>query len=211
MAATLDLAQLANFGIGSAKLTENDVLSHSIDIFKPAQKEMSHVHGRTISIRPVSKESSGPFDFNINAQGLQFVQTGLTWMTGQCRIVNSDGSSIAAEKNVSVCNLFPAALFKGVDLIINGTPISDLSSNLANYKRVVETYLSYGSDARRGHLRAAMLIPDTDGKVDDMTATAASAEPSTGYQKRAAVIKGSRRFDWILPLHHDFMVSLLCA
>jgi hypothetical protein len=215
--AALDLQNLSS-GLGSMQVTENDLMCHSIDMFKKPKKELALSHGRTICVPPNNGTmSSGPYIFQIPATGTNFIQSSLTKMYGKCKITKPDGSDIETGKNFSIVNMFPVSLFETIDIEVNGSAISELSSTLHHYKTFIESTLCYGMDAAQSHLLSGLYHPDRSFEFDSTTKTPAAAEktattpavlytPTTGYQKRAEIVKESKVFDFCIPLQHSFLM-----
>ena len=226
MASKYDLEQL-NFGIGAAQITENHVVSDALDLFSDPQKEIAFESGRSIFITPKGQLlSEGPHTFQIDTAGANFYKLNISTIYGQCKITKQDGSNIPLDKEFSVVNMFPASLYKSVDMEIDNVLVSPLNSTNQHYKTYIDTLLSYSSDARRTHLKSCMFIGET-GVNDDVAtnttlgaytaaAPAADGRPAvpesraigtSAYAKRYEIVKGSRTFDWTLPLNLDFMCT----
>ena len=75
-------------GVGSLQVTENDVLSHSCDLFKPLTREISILEGKEIFIHPGNGQTSrGPYTFEIPTQGEAYINLASAQLWGVCRIV----------------------------------------------------------------------------------------------------------------------------
>jgi hypothetical protein len=154
-------------GVGSLQATETDVMSSAVDLFQPMAKEVGLRGGREVILQPTSmSSSSGPFEFLFPSHGGQYVQLSHTRLHGVCRIVKADGTNIAAAAPVSIVNMFPASLWKAIEVEVNGNVVSDLSSAHAHLKAYLETILSYGSDAQNTHLRSSLFHMDTPSQYD---------------------------------------------
>jgi hypothetical protein len=194
--------------VGSLQLTENDVISHSIDIFRPVSQEVSMTGGKTISIRPISMSQDGPFEFQIHPRGdYQYIELSKTRLYMKLKIVKADGTNTAA--NICGTNLLGSSLFKQVDIEIGGKLIPDLTNTHFHYKTYLETILSYSETARQSHLKAHHWTPDDAGAFDDVKWGATDTEQSknTGYVERCKTGKDSKLFEIMFPLHSDFLQS----
>lgn len=186
-------------GVGSIQVTQNDIMSHGIDIFEPTKLEKSIMDGKDVMERPHPHTDDGPFRFDVTSQSGAYIQLGTFRLWGQCQIVDSKGAPIdTATHRVGVVNLFPASLFGDIRVLLNGTSVSNSGSGAQCYKQYMETVLSYGYDARRGHLVNAMFEMDEAGYFDNQV-------DNDGFEERLAVVKNSRTFDWEIPLCADFL------
>lgn len=208
-------------GVGSLQVTENDVLSHACDLFRPVTKEISLIDGKEICIRATNLQSSeGPFMFTIPPQSEHYIQLASAQLWGECKIVvaTDDGGTrnINDGDNVSIVNMLPSSLFRDIRVELNNVPLSELSCANANIKAYIETILTYGTDALRSHLQTGLFQPDTAGQFDAFGVANQSAKPvvnadgvlpagNYGYHDRKKIIKDSRTFDFQIPLSHDFI------
>jgi hypothetical protein len=185
-----------------------------VDLFQPMAKEVGLRGGREVILQPTSmSSSSGPFEFIFPSHGGQYVQLSHTRLYGVCRIVKADGTNLAAAAPVSIVNMFPASLWKAIEVEVNGNVVSDLSSAHAHLKAYLETILSYGHDAQNTHLRAAMFQMDTVNQFDAPFDSPADAPENLALvrnvaaQTRQLVMKKSGKFDFMIPLSSDFLMS----
>lgn len=190
-------------GIGSLQVTENDVMSSSTELFRPVSREVTLKSGRDIIISPINTTNSdGPFDFECPAHGDCYLQMSQTRLYGQFKIVNGDGTNLAADANVGIVNMAAASLFKAIEVEVNGNIVSDLSAANYHYKAYLETLLSYGSNARNTHLRSNMFKEDTPEQMDSI-----AAGRNTGLDHRKTWCAQSRLMDFMIPLSSDFLMS----
>jgi hypothetical protein len=193
---------------GGLAFTENDVVSHATDIFRPIAKEISMKDSNLIIIRPVSMNQGGPYAFQITQRGAQYVQMNNIRLYMQAKVVASNDAVITDAEGVGVINLLGNSLFKTIEIEIGGKLIPELQNTHSNYKAYLETLLSYSHEARSSHLKASRWVID-DPDFDDVKyhATHDNTENTTnvGYRERRTYIKGSKVFDMMLPLHSDFL------
>jgi hypothetical protein len=188
-------------GVGSLQLTQNDVLSHGVDLFEPTRLEKSVRKGIEQMVRPPNPTSDGPYEFIIPSQSEQYIQLGTFRLNGVCKITNMDGSNIdSARHPVGIVNLFPASLFNDIEVTLNGTRISSSGSGAHCYKQYIETITSYGGDARKGHLVNSMFDMDDYGRFE-------TPRQNRAFARRLAQVENSRPFDWETPLGADFLIA----
>ena len=206
-------------GVGSLQVTENDVLSHSCDLFKPLTREISILEGKEIFVQAGNGQTSrGPYTFEIPTQGEAYINLASAQLWGMCRIVigNPDQTfkEITEADNVSIVNLFPASLFRDIKVEVNSHPLNELSSPHAHIKTYIEHLLTFSSDALHSHLQSQLFVPDSAEQFDNFGDTndgfkvpdADAERPHNwGYHDRKLIIAGSRKFDFQIPLSHDFI------
>jgi len=94
-------------------------------------------------------------------------------------------------------------LFLQVDVSLNGTLISN-STNTYPYRAMLETLLSYGSDAKALQLTSEMYYKDNCGRMDAFRIRKdAGALPNTRLLAHRAHAKLSNEFDMIGHIHAD--------
>jgi hypothetical protein len=192
---------------GGLAFTENDVISHATDVFKPIAQEVSMTGSTTLSVRPVSLNQAGPYEFRITQKGHQYIKLNATRMLLRFKIVRADGTDIVAADGVGVCNLFPNSFFKTIEVEIGGKIIPALQNTHANYKAYLETILSYGFEAKTTHLRASMFHMDEADAFEDLKYHVDSKTLNTvndGLRRRREMLCLSRVNDAVFPIHCDF-------
>lgn len=194
-------------GLGGLGVEEVDVMSHSADFFSPPPVEKSVISGDDMIIHTVNSISTSPYEFIISPESNLFLSMSNIRLEGVLRVVKKDGSSLDDENEkdskLSICNLAPMALFEQVYLTLNGVQLNDSSSNNAYaYKSYMTTQLSYGADAKLGHLALAGYYDDANGdeeKNDGSTCETLKA--------RRKLIAGSKPYSFSMPVYCDLFHS----
>ncbi|XP_038045901.1 uncharacterized protein F54H12.2-like [Patiria miniata] len=120
----------------------------------------------------------------------------------KAKVTKADGSNLAEADHMGPVNLFLQSLFSQIDVSLNDRLISP-STPTYPYRAILETLLSYGSDAQISQLTAALFYKDTAGKMDSADPTAADDAANHGLKKRYKFTKGSSEVDMIGPIHSD--------
>jgi hypothetical protein len=191
--------ETARSGIGALQISDNDIVSHNVELFKPVQREVSTTHGRTVSIRPLNLSDDGPLIFNIPQQGSQYLQLDSARLYLQGEVVQkTDGVSIAddATDKIAFTNLPISSMFKSVEVEINGKLISELTTTDFPYANYIQHILSYSSASMLTHLETSGFFMDEAGKFDELT--------SAGFTKRRCKNGG---FELYGPIGTDLMCS----
>ena len=194
----------------SLAYTENDVASHSTDIFRSISQEVSMKERHLVAIRPITMNQSGPYDFKIHQRADQYIHTSQIRLYMQLKLETTAAVAPAVEDGLSTCNLPGNSLFNRMEIEIGGKLISDLQSTHSNYKTYLETLLTYSKEARNSHLNASGWDIDTAKHLDDVNfhETGEDGKASDDNTKNTGL--QTRRklqiypFDVMIPLHFDF-------
>jgi hypothetical protein len=155
------------------ELNKNDMLellTSSTELFKAESTEKNILKGRTVCFRPLSENSEGPYVFNMESQGHdQYMSLNSIRLSGKCVITRADGSRLTANDDLSIVNMFPSSLFKGIETEFNNVLITDISAAMANYKAYIQTTLSYNKAAQSTHLQGQLYIPDEAERFDALS------------------------------------------
>lgn len=188
-------------GVGNNLVTETDVMSHASDLFSPSSQEISMLDGRYINFRRLNENNEGPFVFNLNPQGMQYLQLSSARLFIEGKIVDDKGKDLLAADNgkMGLTNLPGSAMFSSIDIAIDGVPFPELSNKYSNYKGYLETVLTYSPENARGHLAAAHFFMDTATKFDTFDTTV-----NEGHVARAKLVNESAKLQISTPLASDF-------
>ena len=200
-----------------------DLQAHCTDLFTMPSQEISMLSGRTTVYHPLNRTlDEGPFTFQIDSQGMDYVHMAATRMFLSLKITNADGTNIGANANVAPVNLPGNSIWKSIDIDIGGSPATELGNFHANIKSYLETTLSYSKPAITSHLRGSIFTMDTSGKFEDFLPEAFEVEaaagppivarvvghiPNYGFQERKRLFAESKSVHIMTPVHCDFMQS----
>ena len=96
------------------------------------------------------------------------LQTFLKPCSVNVQIVNSNGKALDPTDIVAPANLFLHLLFSKVEVKLNGKQVCSMNNHIYPYRAMLETLLSYGSDAKSSHLECELYYKDTAGAMEDM-------------------------------------------
>lgn len=187
-------------GYGGQSATEARSRSDTLDLFSGVPSETDMRGSMTSYINPCSAIQDGePIKFTINAVPNHYLDLGTAKLKGVVKIVRVDKATNEEKpyvtRNVSVCNYFPAALFSALDVNIMGRSVSKMASPNLHMKMYLQTLLSYGSEAKMSHLRAAGWCMDEAETFDDFE--------GLGYKSRRGAFDKGIDVDFMLPLNVD--------
>jgi hypothetical protein len=141
-----------------------------------------------------------PTEFIITGQnGMEFLDLKRSKLYVKCKILRSDGTPLDETDEVAPVNLLFHSMFSQVDVMMQGKLIVS-TSNHYPFKSMIQTLLTYGSDAKTSQLTSQMWLKDTPGHMDDyeISSTANAALP-----RRAEYFSGSKTVDMEGPILHD--------
>ena len=90
--------------------------------------------------------STGPFNFRIPSENGLMIDTSSIRLEGKLQImrvnqVSGNLDKMEAGDDAMLVNLFPAALFRSIEVSLNGTMVSYVSSPASHYRAMIETIL----------------------------------------------------------------------
>jgi len=193
-------------GLGTFVNDEHELATDAIDLFSVPQAEVSIVHGKSVTYYPTGPiTDDGNYEFIMTNDSNEYTVLDQTTIYGEVEILKADNSAVAAADKVSVVNLFPQALFKQIEVYLNGQCINDLSTATYPFKAFLENMITYDNDMKTTTLAATeMFLKDTVG--DEADVAAAMAKTTSGMAKRSVKITGKRVYFDIVP-HVDFLQS----
>ena len=115
---------------------------------------------------PVSNIQNGIVEFKVE-DSKSFLDLQHCYLFTKARIVNSDNTALAADKEVGVVNYLAGTLWKTVTVKLNGDPIVSCSDY--NYRAYLETLLNYSSGPKKGWLQSGLWYKDHHGRMDTLS------------------------------------------
>ena len=186
-------------GYASQAETQARAQTSSLDLFEQAPLE-KQMRGSTESvIMPNCLDDTGPYTFQIKKMPHHYVDLGSCRLTGKVSVRQIDLStgqdSAVLTDNISICNYFPAALFRAVNVNVMGQSVSKMSAPFLHLKMYLQTLLGYNEGAKDTHLRAAGWSMDRAKEFETKDHGEAA--------NRKTKLEYSKVFDFSLPLTTD--------
>lgn len=212
MAPKDNLSSLVDFGsqgmgVGALQQTESEYMASSLDLFQSPPTEDTMLYSRESKYHPTGTlTDSGPFNFHLPSENSLFVDTSSIRLEGSVQIkkrVNGAVVDLVEADKVFLCNYWPHALFRSIEVSLNGVMVSYISSPASHYRAMIETLLSYGEDASKTHLRASQWLIDQEGQYEQLL-----PDQLTGvlpHCKRAKMFAKSAIVPFCTPLHSDIL------
>lgn len=195
-------------GIGNHVENTNEINSHHFDLFSRPKIDDSMHDGYDHEIHLSTLLSDdGPYEFYI-APSKEFIQLNRTRLEISGKILRAATETAPAHnEEFSVCNLFPQAIFRQVDVNIGGINTSN-QDNMYAYKSYLETFFSYCKVAKTSHLKElCCYIEDTPGKEDKtdllQPVVGQADERNAGFLMRNDIVRSGNEFNFSIPIHAD--------
>lgn len=154
-------------GIGNLVKDFDVAQSSYTDLFSKEMIENGIIHRRDCIARPIALNNDGPMQIEIPREGDYFLDPSSIRINADfCikKLVKNAGAPVAlnADDAGKMCpvNLFTKAMFENIDVYINQTKVSLVSTPAYPIKCFIETVCSYGNDAAEGHLLASYYYKD---------------------------------------------------
>lgn len=170
-------------GLGSGVKDFEVGQSSYTDLFSKELVEKGIINRRDCIARPLALNNNGPMQVEIPREGDYFLDPSSIRVHADFKIkkqVEAAGGIVDLTEGdreiVAPINLFTKALFRNIDVYINQTKVSLVSTPAYPIKAFIETVCSYGQDAEAGHLASSYWKQDTPGAKDDIDANDAFGE-----------------------------------
>jgi hypothetical protein len=127
-------------------------VSSQLDLFEGPCKQISQEKNSFVGHFPLTALSDGPIEFEIPASSM-YIDLSQTRLYLRMRIVSSSGASLAEDVVVMPVNMLHHALFRKVDVFLNGRQITQ-SNDLYPWKAGIETMLNFGKGSKDTQLES---------------------------------------------------------
>ena len=165
-----------------------------LDLFGIPPTQTCMEAATVVEYNPTANISKGAIEFNVPGTEGVYLDLSQTYLYVQCEIRGADG----ADNVCAPSNLFFHSLFNLVDVSLNGTQLT-AAVTAYPYRAIIETLMSYGSDAKQSHLTSSLFYKDDAGKMDSVDTIGTNV--NSGFMKRKSI--GSNVFDMYGRLHTD--------
>lgn len=189
------MAALTTEGFQEAQPSELSLFS-----VPPSQTAIDKVYYQ--EVRSTSQiNGNSPIEFIISGQnGMEFLDLRRSKLYVKVKIVHADGKALdRTVMKVSPVNLLFYSMFSQVDVTMQGKLITS-TTNHYPYKAMIQTLLSYGTEAKTSQLTSLMWVKDTPGHMDDSDVENPS---NSGLVHRSRYFAGSRSVDLEGPILSD--------
>ena len=164
-----------------------------LELFKRPAVQSDILNGKFEKIYPIAKlEDSGPIEFLIENATDHFLVLRQNYLNIKFKVVNSDGSNLAADAEAGLVNYPIASLFQQVDVLLNGNLISS-STNTYAYRAMLEVLLGYDQGAKISYFTMGLYSKNTATKTDLLAVDGANGglKARTQYMKERKIVEVS--------------------
>ena len=180
--------------------SSKDAHPEELNLFNTPATETAYEKIQWVDYAPVSQLKEGaPVEFVIPPSGSQYINLKQTYLQVKIKVVKGDGTELKIEDQVAPVNLIMHSLWNQIDCMVQQKLISP-STNNYHYRAMIETLLSYDSNAKGTQLQAEGYYKDTAVAID-------ASDPSKGGNKglnmRLDLVSKSKEAEFMGPLHLD--------
>ena len=195
--------------LGPLTTTKNEYMSHILDLFsQPLTENALKPPGHDAIYHPINGIShTGPYTFEIGATNTDYILLDSIRLHGTASIHEIKDNALADDSTLdfSTVNYWPHALFKLMELKLNGVEINNNSTSTYGYKAYMEQLMSTSSSGYSTHKSPAWWYADTidmNRKTSGSTADPIGDE-STGFVVRKGLVTTSKEAHFSTSLHCD--------
>lgn len=167
----------------------------------PTQTAVENVYFDEKKIRSTSQlGGTAPIEFTIAAQNsLEYIDLRKTQLYVRARIRHSDGSDLKPSEYVGPVNNFLHSMFSQVDITLQNKLVTSSTAHYP-YKAMIQTMLSFGSEAKESQLTSQLWKKDKAGHFDDNDVKNGG---NTALFARSQYFSQSQTCDLVGNLFHD--------
>ena len=181
-----------------------------LDLFHTPETQAMILSGKWVDYHPISViDGNSPLEFTIPGSGDEYTDLSQTYLHVECKVENSNGTNLVADKVIAPVNLLFYSLFSQCDIKWNDTLVT-ASSNMYTYRCIFEILVNYGPDALNSLYQSAFFHKDTAGNLDSLTVLPGASDVDVpkynyGFHKRCSLVKESQVISLMGRLHGDIL------
>jgi hypothetical protein len=168
-----------------------------VDLFTNLPTQAAVEDGFHVEHLPTTNvNDNSPIKFHVSGDSNHYTDLSKSYLYLEGKIVKADGTDLEDDDVVGPINLIGQTLFQQVDISLNDVLVSD-ASNLYHYRALIETLLSYSSEAKTSQLSMGLYYKDKATVMDDI------ADANTGLVSRRKFMANSKVVPLIGKIHSD--------
>lgn len=148
-------------GIGTLKITEDDVTTTATDLFSKPSYEVSILEGTEVAFSAENVDSVGPYRITLIGNDEQFIDVKNLHMLLTVSCTKGNGTALEVADEVAYVNNIGGSFFDSVQVAFNGKGVSELTQEEYAYKSYLELLLGYGYESLLGHMSTGGFLMDT--------------------------------------------------
>lgn len=178
-----------------------DSFPEELNIFYTPPTQSAYEKIQWVDYRPIAPlKEDAAVEFTIPASGAQYLNLKQTLLNLKFKVVKENGTEVDLDDKVAPANLILHTLFSQVEVFLQQKLINPSNKNYS-YKAMLETLLTYDTNAKSTQLQASGYYKDTAMFMDDPQPLTGG---NTGLKERYNLVSMGKTCDLIGPLHHDF-------
>jgi len=200
--------------------TATTALSSGLELFAPPEVDISVEDSRYEQVHPTtSLDRSNIVEFRTISDSSEYVDLSQCFLYTKCKIVLRHGSAeleppanaVSDPPDKSIVypvNYFHAALFKNLEVYLNGALVSS-NDNLYGYRAYIELLSTYDSNALKNQFATGMYFEDNNDLNEHSTGVSDSTELdiNNGARIRFEKTKYSKSFEMLGKIHSDIFAQ----
>jgi hypothetical protein len=175
-------------------------LSTEFDIFTRKAKQASTLETFETIYKPIAPVDQSDIEFLIPGDSDSYIDLDLKLYL-KVQLTKEDGTNLTATDFVAGTNNLLHSVFSQCSVTLNGTQITQ-SSDHYNYRAIIETILTYGSDAAESHLKMSYWYLD-QGNMIAGDPTKPEETTNGGFITRWNKMKESQTIEMYGRIHSD--------
>ena len=142
-----------------------ECIHSGLDLFSVPPTQTAVEEGQFVEYHPLAALAhNAPIEFAISGNSEEYLDLTNSFLCVTAKVTKANGQNMDVNDDAAPANLFLHSLFSQVDVSLNDTVITP-SENTYPYRAYIEATLSYGEEAKKGHLSAALYVKDTPNKI----------------------------------------------
>ena len=182
-------------GVGGLAVEQNDHTERGLDVHAPLDVETGLMDGSNVIYNSASTVTNdSPVEFLIPRDNECSFILNQTRLSGHFIVTTEDNKAIKETDPVTLCNHFSACLFSQVEVYLNGTQISDLSSsNSYPWKMFLQSLLSYNPTVKNSYLETEGFYSENLNELALETFDSINKEAYPSIFKRRKMITNKKK------------------
>ena len=160
-----------------------------LDLFQLPPTQTSVEAGDWVPYKPVASiNDDAPIEFHVPSHSEEYLDLSQTLIYIRAKILNADGTALAAEVKVAPVNNFLHSMFSDVTVSLNQKMVSS-TSNLYPYRAYIETLFNYNQEAKLTRNQCELWYQDTAGAMDAVAATNTGFVNRSSYASKSGILE----------------------
>ena len=203
-----------NLGVGGFGANEERLISSEFDLFTPEKyyKDVSRIIQLVVRPQAQGGQNNIPYQFEVPYDPEKWTDLSSFRVHARSKVFNkTKNKAPEPTENWSTANNFYHSQFSKPVVKINGTEISDPSSNPYPYKSFIECLLNYSKEFKETVLKSSHYIEDKPYKtakvLEETTNGTKNPKFNQAYVDRREGLSGGAYNEFNIPLQSDIITA----